>query len=248
MIHSTPRQDDIIAHATYPTIRSAYQSFETTFVFFHPFLKINPGFKIAFETNNWPTKKEIISCTENITWADIIQRAGLQDNSELDRLLAYLHCARRIADREGWIKLMTLVDQNNFICAQVDILPETLINPLMSAIRTLGYSTVQEFDQMGDLRKLHTIDGILLNENWDFVSYARVQTPDNKLVIDTEFDARFSYLSGSKEMVKFIIEQANLEGFYCTETTRSGWSHKEQTENVIDWDSAERNKRQTKLS
>jgi len=242
MVHQTPKQDDIIEHSRIPTIRSAFKEYETTFVILHPFLKIKPHYSIKFETGNWPTKKEIITCTQNITWTEIIQGAGLQDISELDRQLAYLHCARRTADRQGWIKLMTLLDKNNIIPAEVDYIPESLTNPLMLAFKALGYSTVNEFELTGDLRKEHTIDNVLLSEKLDFIYVATVQTPDKKIVLTTGFDERFTYLSASKETVATIIEEASLEGFYCNETTRSIWSDKLQTEDIIDWSSPERKK------
>jgi len=242
MVHQTPKQDDLMEHSHIPTIQSAFKKYETTFVILHPFLKIKPHYSIKFETGNWPTKKEIITCTQNITWTEIIQMSGLQDISELDRLLAYLHCARRTADRQGWVKLMTQLDKNNIIPAEVDCIPTSLINPLMLAIRALGYSTVNEFDLTGELRKEHTIDTILLSEEQDFFSMARIQTPDDKIVLTTGFDERFTYLSASKETAAIIIEQVNLEGFYCNETTRPEWSDKLQTENIIDWSSPERKK------
>jgi hypothetical protein len=245
MVHPTPRQDDLIEHSAIPTIRSVYKKYETTFVILHPFLKIKPHYNITFETGNWPTKKEIITCTKNITWAEIIQQAALDDLSELDRLLAYLHCERRTADREGWIKLMTLLDKNNIIPAEVDYLPTSLTNPLMTAIKALGYAAVNEFEFTGNLRKQHQIEMILVSEEQDFFSTATVRTPDDKIVFATYFDKRFSYLSGSKDAVNSIIQKAELEGFYCNETTRQEWSDKLQTENVIDWSSPERKKNYT---
>lgn len=244
MVHSTPKQEHFIEQSKFPGIRKAYEYYETTFVILHPFLKIKPNCSIKFETGNWPTKKQIVTCTQNMTWAEIIQRTGLQDISELDRLLAYLHCERKTADRDGWIKLMTLLDKSNIISAEVDYLPSSLTNALMAALKTLGYSTVNELLEFtGNLRKQHTIDTVLLSEEQDFFSCARVQTPDNKIILATDFDKRFSYLSASKKMVEIIIEQTNIEGFYCNETTRSEWSDKGQTENIVDWQSPERQKK-----
>jgi hypothetical protein len=100
MIHPTPIQAVIVERSNWPTIRSNYENYEVTFVILHPFLRIKPGCNIKFEAGDWPTKGQIISYTDQLTWKDIIEKAGLKDIKELDRLLAYLHCARRTADRE----------------------------------------------------------------------------------------------------------------------------------------------------
>ena len=131
MIHPTPEQDNIVESSNWPPIRTAFKNYEVSFVMLHPFLKIKPGYNISFETGNWPTKEHILECTEKLTWKEVIKRSGLNNISELDRLLAYLHCARRTADKEGWIKLKTLLDKNNIIAAEVDYLPCILINSLM---------------------------------------------------------------------------------------------------------------------
>lgn len=243
MVHPTPIQDISIEQSSIPTIRSEFKDLETTFVILHPFLKIKPWYNITFAPGNLPTKKQLINGTQNLTWAEIIRQAGLHDISELDRLLAYLHCDRRTADREGWIKLMTVLDKNNIIPAEVDYLPTTITNPLLAAIQQLGYSTVEEYELGDRLRKVHNIEEILLSEKQDFYAIATVKTPDRKIVFSTGFDKRFTYLSASAETVKAIVERAELEGFYCNETTRPEWSVDGQTENLIDWSSPERKQR-----
>lgn len=242
MVHPTPKQEEVIEKSSIPTIRSAFKKYETTFVILHPFLKVKPHYNITFEMDSWPNKKEIIACTQNTTWAEVIQASGLQDISELDRLLAYLHCARTKADREGWIKLKTLLDKNNIIPAEVDYLPTSLTNPIMAALKSLGDTTVEEFEFTGEFRQAHEIDSVLLSAEQSFASIARVFTPDKKIVLATDFDKQFTYLSATKEMVQTIIDAANLEGFYCNDTTRAEWSVNLQTDNLIDWSSPERRK------
>lgn len=240
MIHPTPIQDVAIEQSTVPTIRSEFNNLETTFVILHPFLKIKPWYNITFAPGNWPTKNQLINGTQNISWAEVIQQAGLHDISELDRLLAYLHCERRTADREGWIKLMTVLDKNGIIPAEVDYLPASITNALMAAIQRLGYATVEEYELGDRLRKVHSIHEILASEKQDFYSIATVKTPDGGIVFSTGFDKRFTYLSASAEAVKTIVETAQLEGFNCNESTSPEWSVNGQTENLIDWSSPER--------
>ena len=240
MIHPTPEQDNIVESSNWPPIRTAFKNYEVSFVMLHPFLKIKPGYNINFETGNWPTKEHILECTEKLTWKEVIKRSGLNNISELDRLLAYLHCARRTADKEGWIKLKTLLDKNNIIAAEVDYLPAILINNLMQAISSLGYTHVVEYTEFGEPRCEHKIEEVVAASENSFYAHARIATPDNKILIATYFDQRFTYLSSSRELVNDLVNKANLEGFFCNETTRPDWSYTEPSGNMIDWQSPER--------
>lgn len=242
MIYETPRQSEIVEKSNWPTIRSAYKDYEVTFVILHPFLKIKTDSNIIFETGNWPSKDEIIRCTEKVSWSEIICNAGLPDLKELDRLLAYMHCARKIADKSCWVKLNTFLDKNKIIASQVDSFPEILINCAMEAIKSFGYSRVFEFTEFQEFRTEHQIEHILSSKVNNFYAHARIETPDKKILISTDFDQRFSYLSSTEETTRRLIEKCGLEGFFCNEETRGDWSYIEQRENIIDWQSPERYK------
>lgn len=240
MVHPTPKQGETVENSNWPTIRNAFREYDVTYVIIHPFLKVKPNCNIKFETGNWPTKEQIINCTDRLTWAEIIKKSELKDISELDRLLAYLHCARKTADKTAWIKLNTVLDQHNYIAPQVDYLPEILIDSLMDAFKSLGYSRILEYSEFDELRHEHTIADILISKERDFYVHARITTPDKKILIATDFDQRFSYLSSTKDVADKIIKRAELEGFFCDEATRPDWSFINQTENIIDWHSPER--------
>jgi hypothetical protein len=240
LIHETPKQAEVVETSKWPTIRSRYSGHEATFVILHPFLRIKPNATINFEYDHWPSKEEIIKFTEKQSWNQIIAKANLENISELDRLLAYYHCERRTADKNGWIKLITALDGNEYVAAGVDALPEILINNLFSAISGLGYAAIEEYTEVGNFWKVHSIDEILKNAELDFHTRARLVTSDGKVMIATDFDQRFSYLSSTKQFVDQIIRSAGLEGFYCDAYTKSNWSYIEQQENTINWQSPER--------
>ena len=236
MVHPTPEQDKIVERSGWPAaIRRAFKEFEVTFVILHPFMKIKPNCNIEFETGDWPAKDQIIICTERIFWAEVISETGLGDICELDRLLAYFHCARKTADKAAWIKLRDFFARNYYIAAEVDYLPDILINNLMAAIKVSGYVSVHEYTEFNKLRLIHAIDDVIANKERAFWAQARIVTPDNQIKLATDFDQRFTYLSSTRNIVDKLIEEVNLEGFFCSETTRADWSYIEQTENLIDW-------------
>lgn len=242
MILETPIQSDKVENDGNASIREYYADYEATFVILHPFLKIKDGSSIKFETGNWPTKKEIIQNTNCLTWTEIINQAQLKDIKELDRLLAFLHCARRTAEKESWIKLMTIVDSNNYIVAQVDCYPDVLTDITLEFLKSYGYHSVFYYSDISADNTPYRIQSLIDSETRLPGSQTRILTPDHKILFETDFDARFTYLSADRKTIDELIEKLNLEGFYCNNKTKSDWSHEEQKNNVIDWNSEERYK------
>ncbi len=242
MILETPIQSENVENDDNNSIREHYADYEATFVILHPFLKIKDGSSIKFETGNWPTKSEIIQNTTRLTWTEIINQAKLKDIKELDRLLAFLHCARRTADKESWIKLMTIVDSNNYIVAQVDNYPDILTDVTLELLKSYGYNNIFHYSDISDNKTSYEIKDLIDNERGLPESHPRILTPDNKILFETDFDERFTCLSSDRETIDEIINKLDLEGFYCNNKTKTYWSHEEQNDNLIDWDSEERYK------
>lgn len=224
------------------SIRQHYAEYKATFVILHPFLKIKDGSDIKFVTGKWPIKDEIVKNTTRLTWTEIVDEAQLNDINELDRLLAFLHCARRTADKDGWVKLMTVIDTNNYVVAQVDNYPEILTNPTLELLKSYGYDKVFHYSDISDERTSYDIQDLINEKNSLPESHTRILTPDNKILFETDFDNRFTYLSSDRKTIGDIVERLDLEGFYCNDNTKSYWSYEDQNKNLIDWDSEERNK------
>ena len=242
MILQTPIQNDIVELDNNPTIREFHSEYESTFVILHPFLKIKDGHTIKFETGNWPSKKQITEQTNPITWTEIINKAKLKDINELDRMLAFSHCARSTADKTAWVKFMTVIDSNNFINAQVDNYPEILTDKTLKQLQVLGYSNILHYSDISDDKTLYNIQELIDSENALPENYTRLLTLDNNILFETDFDSRFTYFSSDKKTIDEIITKLDLEGFYCDSKIKHDWSYAEQTENIIDWSSEERNK------
>jgi len=224
------------------SIRQHYAEYEATFVILHPFLKINDGSNIKFATGKWPIKDEIVKNTTRLTWTEIVDEAQLNDINELDRLLAFLHCARRTANKDGWVKLMTVIDTNNYVAAQVDNYPEILTNPTLELLKSYGYDKVFHYSDISEERTSYNIQDLINDKNSLPESHTRILTPDDKILFETDFDSRFTYLSSDRKTIDDIVERLDLEGFYCNDNTKSYWSYKEENKDLIDWESKERYK------
>ena len=241
MILETPVQAKEVEENLKSTpIREEYAEYEETFIILHPFLKVKDGHNIRFDTWKRPTKNDIFLGTMPVNWSEIVAQANLKDIKELDGLLAYLHCARWEADRDAWLKLMRYIESTKLIVAQVDEYPPVLINPTLELFKSMGYAHVLLYSDISDVKNSYFISDLIERGNSLPESCARVLTPDHKILLTTDSDARFSYLSSDRATLKYIIDKLDLEGFYCNATTRHGWSYQVQTENVIDWSSPER--------
>ena len=239
MIHPTPVQTQDVELDHWPPIRKEYLNYETTFVILHPFLKLKEGETddIDFKKRH---KKNIIKKTTPVSWIDIIQKAQLKDIKELDRLLAYLHAANYKADRAAWIKFRTYIDSTGIIDATIDDYPDLLTDITLQSLIELGYEEVFLFSDTEENQKKYLIQSLIESPKSIPLSHQRILTPDNKIIIATDFDQRFSYLSSSKILVAELINKINPEGFYCNETTKSHWSDEPSANDLIDWSSPER--------
>jgi len=238
MLHSTPTQDTIVESSDERPIRSLFKEYETTFIILHPFLVAKQGCDIKFE-RPYPNKKEIINCASKISWQQILHETGLEDIKQVDRLLGYLHCARRTADKTDWQKLMQVVDTNDYGVPQVDWFPEIIINDLFASIKSLGYSEVKIVSLMNTKEQIVIIDDILKSDE-QLPIVSTITTLDNKILIATKFDEAFSYISSTKKIIDKLIKDCDLEGFFCNADTKRGWSYIEQIKDIIDWNSKER--------
>jgi hypothetical protein len=117
-----------------------------------------------------------------------------------------------------------VVDKNNYIVPQVDSFPEILINDLTNALRSMGYDHLIEYSEFEEFRCNHILESILKSKKGDFWAHARILTPDKNILIVTDFDQRFSYLSSTKEIITKLIMELELEGFFCNESTHANWS------------------------
>ena len=242
MILETPIQDEAIENSNLVPIRKVYEAFEETFVILHPFLIIKEGYNIRFDTWKRPTKNDIYQGTLPVSWAEIVLQTKLNDIKELDGVLAYLHCGHQKTDRDAWLKFMRYIDNAQLIIPQVDNYPQVLINPTLQMFESMGYENILLYSDISDIKSSFVIAELI--ESGDDLpgSCLRILSPDCRILLVTDHDARFSYISSDKETLKFIINKLDLEGFYCNPTTRHHWSHKPLPSNVIDWSSPERKK------
>jgi hypothetical protein len=151
--------------------------------------------------------------------------------------------ANRKADRAAWIKFRTYIESTDIIDATMDDFPDLLVDITLESLIQSGYDEVLLFSDTEETQKKYLIQSLIDSPKSIPFSHQRILTPDNKIIIATDFDQRFSYLSSSKIIVEELITKINAEGFYCNETTKSHWSGEAPTNDLIDWSSPGRYKK-----
>jgi len=162
MILSIPIQSELVEKDNSAPIRQAFSNFENTFVILHPFLKVKNEFDFLFDYYKRSNKKDILNSCDGITWTEIIKRAGLQDIKELDRLLAFLHCARRTADKIGWLKFIKVIQSNNYEPAQVDEYPAILTDPTLELLKQIGYNEIIIYFDTDEKKVLYKTQDLII--------------------------------------------------------------------------------------
>lgn len=245
MIHNTPKLSEEVLqslhsgkHRDLPILIN-YPGFNECFVALHPFLKIKTenNEHLNFESNKRPNKFEIVANYNPLTWQEVIKLTRIKDISSLDRALAFLHRAYSYVERTEYYKLMRLLlkDRLDILPAEVDEIPKIIENKLLYFIRSLGYDEVLVYFDISSNKEMVNIDKLISNEIV-LPSQPRVETPDSKVLIATDFDQRFTYILSEKDILQKFIESVNLEGFFCNKKTPESWSYKIiQGEEKLDW-------------
>ena len=257
MVLETPKQSDIVLKylssensMDWPILKR-YPGYDCCFLAFHPFLIVKEdGEKTIIPYRHFPSKSAIVKNYNRLSWSEFVKMSGVKDTKTLDDCLAFYHCARRFANRNEFEKLISVTEKQDSIVieAQVDYLPEIIEDDLLRYFAKKGYTELCVYDDINDERNIFKIDS-LLDDELNNIHHIRIESPDHKILIVEDFDERFTYFLGSKIDIKELIEELDLEGFYCDEYTASNCSYDIIDDNlVIDWDGKKKIHSQINLS
>jgi hypothetical protein len=247
MIIETPKQSDIVLKyldsenkLDWP-ITKRYPGYEKCFLAFHPFLITkNDGDDIISMKSypNKPDKKEIIKNYNKLTWTEFLKLSNIIGYKELDDVISFYHRARRNANKFEHEKFNDTIenDKLGIIAPDVDYLPEIIEDDLLNFILKKNYEKIYLIDEFTEEKILHNTND-LFKEELNKIHCIRINTPDNKLFIVEDYDRRFTYFLGDEILIKDLIIDLDLEGFYCDEFTTDVWSYDIIPESVsLTWD------------
>lgn len=242
MIFETPIQSEglykLIEGADNPRdwpIRKHYPGFESTFLLFHPFLRIKKGHGdlIKFETGNWPDKKEISKHCDLIKWSDIIKQYGFKDIGSLDRAIAFYHRATQHNDKDSYEILINALKEKSLIPPQVVNFPEILENKVLEHLAQNGIDNLYCYSDFDDVEQSFSIYELIKGDGLTF--HLRLENKEKQFLIVQDFDQRFSYIFGNREFVGKMVAELDLEGFYCDDKIIEAWSFIPENHKKMKW-------------
>ncbi|MBK9288089.1 MAG: DUF2711 family protein [Flavobacteriales bacterium] len=220
-----------------PIIRE-YPGYEACYLAFHPFLKIKEASKskIQFEFGRWPEKRSIVEHCDALSWSEFVRMSGIESIQRVAYTLDWFHRSTDHGDRDDVDRLLDLLYSDEGIVApQPDEIPAIIEKNLAQHLLSLGYETIALRVWSDDAPKAVDLND-LTGGNAVMLSNARITTPDGRYLIVTDFDCCHSYFLGSRMDIERLVQELDLEGFYCTPETTGSWSYCEvPPDKQVDW-------------
>lgn len=227
-------------------IIARYPGYESCFLAFHPFLKVKPEFTSKIGTSvrdNWITRELLLKGCTKLSWTEFLKLSRIKSYKSLDQTLAFYYSAYRFVDRVEYNKLIKVTekDYKDIIPPDVSSMPLIVEKEILKFILSKGYSGIYIYTDITDKTNTSKLEDLISGED-DLPCHIRIETPDNKILIAHDFDQRFTYFLGTKEIINEFIATLDLEGFYCNEKTLGCWSYEpeENIPNKMTWGDEER--------
>ena len=81
----------------------------------------------------------------------------------------------------------------------------------------LGYQWVWVGEEFGTERKLKWIEDL---DTTEIYPHGCIFTSDRQILLISHWDSHCTFLCFSRDKIERLVEEANLEGFYCTPKTQ----------------------------
>ncbi|WP_424237750.1 DUF2711 family protein [Bhargavaea ginsengi] len=206
-------------------IKSFYQDiFSDVFIFFHPFIKPVTLPLEQYFSDPRLGKQEIMRHCEAVGWQEFLSLSGIKSVRQLDIGLrtGISGLKEKYADEQLAERVFAVCAEHRLVPPTEGFLPELLINDVLGAVKKEGYEWLWVGDEFCTERKLEYIDDLITG---DMMERNNLFTHDQSLLITTHWDSHFSMIcSNDRKRLGRIVQDCNLEGFYCDDRTEIYWS------------------------
>ncbi len=221
-----PHRYAVCAYEDMP-IKEFYEGvFEDVFIFYHPFIKPRTIGYERFMPDTYPTRMEIMEHCEAVTWENVLKLTGIPDAAQLDiglRSLIY-GLKKEFANDETAKIIANICEQEKIVCPTEGLFPEIIMAGLLESIKNLGHDWIWCGDEFCTERKLEYTEDLIKDLDLLHRERRNLFTHDQSILITTHWDSHFSMLCSDKATLKKIVEECQLEGFYCNDHTEIYWS------------------------
>jgi len=223
-----PERNQVCAQADQSILEFYKGKYESVFIVLHPFFQvINPN-KIDFEKEEYPNKKQISKHCKKLTWEEVMKLSKIENIRKLDIALRNSIMGLKEVHKDDFSlnKMIETCDKNNIHQPNEGSFAELLIDPILTAILSLGHKWIYIGDEFGTERKLLFVEDVIDNTETIGEWYKNIFTPKNEILLSVHWDSHFSLLCSKRNLIDEILKETELEGFHCDEKTEIYWSCK----------------------
>ena len=196
-------------------------TFDTVFVAFHQFYDKGELSSKKFEGDNWPDNPEIRDHCSSVSWSEILKITSIPSLADLDvGLRTHIMGLNKQFENRDAAKAIDELNDNIIIPVEGFICP-FVEGKLLSALLSNGERWLWVGDEFGTERKLWWIEDLLIKDV--IPSSACSYIPDKSISITTHWDSHCTFICGNGVKIRKILNDADLEGFYCNENTEVEW-------------------------
>lgn len=223
-----PKPDKFASCPYQGKILSYYHGyFEAVFIVLHPFLKPRLDKIKYFKSdsgveNDFPSDSQILSWCSPVTWTEFLEVSGIDNLQNLDGALR--NSIFGLKDRKRFQShtdaLVSTLQTQDLIAPDEGDIPCILLPRICQALQSLGYKWAWLGDEFCTERKLKWIEELDIAEIY---CHGCIFTPDHKILLVSHWDSHCTFLCSSKGKISQFVQEAELEGFYCTPQTEVYW-------------------------
>lgn len=199
------------------------QYFSCVYVALHPFIKPNKILFSHFIADKWPSKSEILTDCEAITWKKIIDSIRFKDISQLDVALrtSIGGLSAVVAKPNDADVLIEFIEGSSIVPPEEGQIPPHLENRLLESLRKLGHTKLLVGDEFGFQSNLHSISELL--EEDLLPACGCYCTEEHDFLAISHWDSHCTFLCGSEADLNLILASEQYEGFWCSPETEVLW-------------------------
>lgn len=166
-----------------------------------------------------------------IGWGKMTATLGMADHCALDcALRTHIKGLRKqYADEAAARRLEDHCAREKIFLPTEGVIQPLMEAPLIAMLRRAGFNEMILSDEFGDDEKLLPLDALQDEVSWDLRDdlprwgVRRIIAPDRSLLIWVHWDSFYTGIFGARDRLEAARPEKELEGFWCTPSTKTYW-------------------------
>ena len=193
--------------------------FDSVYIILNPFFYLNSIKDDRLNFDDFPDKSEILEKCNPISWREIKNKLGIDDNLDLDFALRNYFQKKEHSNPEMKVakNLRRLLDEERIMPPEAGETSSFVEDKSLRTFHKLGYKKLYISDEFVTEQKLY--DTKCLFDN-DLIHVSGSLYPeDHKFLLTTNWENHCSYLCSSRSFIDEVLTMTDLEGFYAKDET-----------------------------